>query len=234
MGLWKNVRRKSASACMLVCCLLFCCVDAWAETPGQLIFPDETDPLVLQWGDVVVQEFLATHQLPVTEVDSIKSYARQDLRDNLRSFAWVKLQLLLTDANRPLDAVEERMLNRYAEVVKQIDTEALKLARDEKNRFLSNRCNWKPDPDLSKSSGYTYDGTYYCPRPPYSPMFESNPPVSPHRDYFLAFGQKKSWLETIAARPGGTRSIAHISQAGILHLGIGLGAALVLGIALPL
>lgn len=218
---------------LLVCAPLVWAGVASAQT-GKLIFPDETDSLVLQWGTDTVNDFLAAHQMPAAEVTSIDLYARQDLRDNLRAFAWSKLQMLLADPQGALDAVEQRMVNRFSEVVKAIGIEHLKIAMEEKNRFVGNRCVWKPDADLAKSSGFTFDGSYYCPRLPYQVALDDSPPLSPTKDYFIALGQKKAWVETISARPGGARSIAHISQGGLLFLAIGLPAALVMGVVFPL
>ncbi|WP_031498212.1 hypothetical protein [Bryobacter aggregatus] len=49
---------------------MFWPVLALAQSAGQLIFPDETDPPVLQWADVAVQEFLAIHQMPSARLPS--------------------------------------------------------------------------------------------------------------------------------------------------------------------
>ncbi|MBL8209397.1 MAG: hypothetical protein JNK87_01725 [Bryobacterales bacterium] len=212
--------------------VLFGGMAAYGQSTGQLLFPDETDPVVLDWGRDTVEAFLAAHQMPASEVTSIQTYARQDLRDNLRAFAWSALQLLLRDTKRALDPVEERLVTRFTEVVKAIDIEHLRLAKEDKDRFLANRCTWRPEAQIAQATGYTYDPAYWCPRPPYSPLFEANPPASPSKDFLLATGQKRSWLDAIAARPGGLRSISHISVAGGLHLAIGIPAAALLAIGL--
>ena len=109
--------------------VLFGGMAAYGQSTGQLLFPDETDPVVLDWGRDTVEAFLAAHQMPASEVTSIQTYARQDLRDNLRAFAWSALQLLLRDTKRALDPVEERLVTRFTEVVKAIDIEHLRLAK---------------------------------------------------------------------------------------------------------
>ena len=207
---------------------------AHAQSTGKLVFPDETDSQVLEWGQETAEDFLTLHQMSKSEVSTISTYARQDLRDSLRAFAWTKMQALLVDPDATLDPLEQRVVDRYREVLKSVGTEYIQIAKQEKDRFLSNRCTWKPDADLAKSSGFSFDGAYYCPRAPYQPIFNENPPMSPTKDFFFAYGQKKAWVDPLVARPGGLRSIAHISAGGTLFLSIGLAAALAISTSIAL
>ncbi len=204
-----------------------------AQHPGNIIFPNETDSLSLQWGQETVEAFLAVHGLESSEVSTIHTYARQDLRDNVRSFAWTHVQALIRHAaaGNPLEPHEQRVLDKIRESARALRVAPVQVAVEEKRRFRSNMCGWKPDADIAKSANFSYDGTYYCPTPPWTPLSVEFPPQLPPKEYFLAYGQKKAWIEPLAARPGGLRSLVHISLGGQLLLGIGISAGLAVALA---
>ncbi|MBL8227642.1 MAG: hypothetical protein JNL98_04170 [Bryobacterales bacterium] len=197
---------------------------------GHLIFPNETDPEILRWGQERVDDFLLLHQMPISENANVQTMARQDLYDALKGFAWAQLQASLLDTAEPTPE-EQRLIGKLAPLVKNLSLQHLQIAVNEKNRFLSNRCTWKPDPDLARSASYTYDGAFYCPKSPYAleGSFGAAQPFSPPKAYFEAFGQKKALIEAVSSRPGGLRSMGHITFGGTLILSIGAVVAVSLG-----
>ena len=67
--------------------------------PATLIFPDETDDLTLQWARETVQAYLSMHGLSYEEnALSLRRFARQELRDDIRSFAWFRMAALIDQA----------------------------------------------------------------------------------------------------------------------------------------
>jgi hypothetical protein len=200
-----------------------------AQTAGSLLFPTSSDPTLLNWGTDTVDSFLSLHQIPAAQWTVIQTWGRQDLYDNLRSFAWMRIQGMITNPSQPLTSDEQYVLNQFAADAGTLKTSALQFAVDEKNRYLANKCTWQPDPAIATPSGYAYNGADYCPTIAWDPhQFGGPPAISPPKEYFLAYGQKKGWVDPITSRPGGLTSIPHITLGGALLLATGLAAAIAL------
>lgn len=222
-----------------VATLFGCSLFAQSLHPGAVIFPDETDTRILDWGDATVQDYLRIHKVPVSDQWMIRTYGRQDIYDNIKSFAWLKLMAVIHQAAKnqaPLSVQEQAVLAKFREHATFFRTDVLRRAVAEKNRFRGNLCAWKPDQEISQHLGYKYDGAYFCPKPVYVPpnQFGEHQPAFPPKEYFLAFAQKESWLKPIVARPGGLRAVTHIAHGGTLILAVGLPAAAMLGLALTI
>ena len=210
------------------------CSSSFAQTSGSLLFPQSNDATLLNWGSDTVNAFLAMHQIPASEWTVIQQYGRQDVRDSLRSFAWLQMQRMIAQSD-PLTGDEQYVLQRFADDAKTLQVAAWQAAVNEKNRYLADKCRWRPDATLAAQAGYDYDGADYCPSIGWSPeQFTGPPTISPPKEMFIAYGQKTGWVDPIASRPGGVISASRITAGGKTLLAVGIASAIALAAALSL
>jgi hypothetical protein len=222
--------KKILVAAALLSSFLSSPAPAQVTSAGQLLFPGSNDSMLVGWGTDTVNAFLGMHQIPTSQWTVIQQYGRQDIYDDLRAFAWLRIQAMINSSS--LTTQEQYVLNRFAADATTLSVSALQDAVNEKNNYLANKCTWQPDPTIATQAGYSYNGADYCPSVPYNvEQFDGPPPVSPPKEYFLAYGQKAGWLNPITTRPGGTLSTSHITLGGQLLLGIGISASILVGAA---
>ena len=225
--------KKTFVAAALVSAFFSISALAQSTNPGSLLFPGSTDSTLLNWGTDTVNEFLGAHQIPSSEWTAIQQYGRQDVYDNLRSYAWISIQNLITSQPGTLTPTQQYVLDKFIADANTLNIAPLQNAVNAKNAYLANKCTWQPDPTIATAAGYSYNGSDYCPAVGWDPsQFTGPPAISPPVQYFTAYGQKTAWIDPISSRPGGTVSMSHITQGGILLLGLGISVAVLLGLGL--
>lgn len=212
-----------------------CCGALHAQWGGKLIFPEESDPQILEWGDETVGQYLNIHKIPPDHISILRTVARPELRDQIRAYAWIRMVTLIKNAAAiwdQLSPAEKKLMEKYRDFSRVLETDAMDEAVAEKNRFRADLCNWQPDSELAKLYNYTYDGSFFCSTPAtvwHRPTGDP-PPSFPTKAYFVAHGEKKTWVDTLKTRQDGITSIRRMTSAGSLILGIGIPAAVALGV----
>lgn len=144
--------KKILAVAAVVSALFSASASAQSQTPGSLLFPTSNDTTLMSWATETVNAFLAAHQIPASQWTVIQQYGRQDVYDSLRSFAWLRMQEMITRTT-PLTTTEQYVLNMFAGDATTLNVSALQDAVNEKNRYLANKCTWQPDPDIAAQAG---------------------------------------------------------------------------------
>jgi hypothetical protein len=208
--------------------LLLACVAAAVPGYAQtcLIF-SPCSAAVYEWDRQVVDAFLSMHQLPAADRALISLYGRDDLRNDLRGFAFGELTAVLQTPETQRTVAQQAVVRHLSDTIQSLEIAAAQAAADHKKALKTSLCTWKPDEELAKAFAFTYDGTYFC--GDRNSLFTGTfPPPFPTIAYFQAYGQKVAYFDPLKNYKNGTTNLREISGNGklILIFGILGGAAL--------
>ncbi|WP_155121624.1 dockerin type I repeat-containing protein [Bryobacter aggregatus] len=171
----------------------------------------------------MVNDYFTAHQLSPADRALFVTYAREDLRNDLRAFAWGELLGIIRTPAEQRTSLENDVVSAFGARIKAFEVDAAQEAVDHKNALIKDMCRWKPDPDIAKAYNFTYDGSYWCSQNDRHALFLGMvPPVFPSKDYFRSYGQKKIYFEPLKTNYlGGVAAFRDISTGSKLILAFG-------------
>jgi hypothetical protein len=176
------------------------------------------------WENAVIEDYLGSHQLPSADRALIGQYAREELKHDLRSFAFDELRTAILTAYKDRSQVEKDMVDAFAFRIRELEIQAAEEAVNHKNALVNDMCKWKPDPEVAKAYGnYTYDGSFFCDLR-HALFLGYTPPIFPTQSYFVAVGQKRRYFDPLKDQPGGLKAYQEMSIRGKLTLSLGLAS----------
>jgi hypothetical protein len=155
---------------------------------------------LVQFESDTVQAYLATHALPAADSYVVYTYGRSDLRTEIRGLMLLRLFAIVSQAPADRGVLGTSLYNWFQNRVWQNEKTMTQSAVNDKNNFLADKCNWKPDPDIASQYGLIYEGGAFC-GAQLLQLFAS--PTVPAESYFQAAAFKNVYGNLVAGQQNG-------------------------------
>ena len=177
-------------------------------------------PILAQFEQAAVQNYLTNHNLPLSDAQYIYSYGGAELRNEIRAYM---LQLIVAYADSDLSKLNDVQSNAYYYLQAQVQAEEKQYwaaAAAEYASWKADPCHYKLDVDVATQQGLQYDPTQWC-YPSLASEFST--PEVPDQNYFLAVAWKKTYCNVLSSNPQNTTLLLKM-QTAIVAFYAGLSA----------
>lgn len=178
---------------------------------------EQTRLNLMEFEEDTVNGWLTAHQMPLSDAGLIYQHGRSDLRSVLRAQMLARILGIIHQSERT--ANEQFVYDWFSQVVHQHEVGVYQFAVDERDRWESDPCGWRPDPDIAAAYGLYYQGGAFCRPNPLSAVVSTKPQV-PSKSYFLTAGRVDSYGKKIAESPDGGRVLSETSEHLLTSLSI--------------
>ena len=151
-----------------------------------------------------VTAYLTVHNLPAADAHLIYDTGRTDLRNAIREFMMIILEVIIREDASQRTPHEQNLYNWLQSLVRQNEITEYTQALTNFSSFRNDPCHYTLDPDLAQQYGISFDGTLWC-FPLLARGFE--PPI-PDANYFIAYGMKQSYEKPASTYPNFSRLVA--------------------------
>jgi hypothetical protein len=138
----------------------------------------------------VVQAYLISHHIPLSEESKVYQYGKKELRNDIRAALLTRLLTIINSKNRTTS--EQAIYNWFQQKVWDNEKAQYQIALADYQKWRADPCKWKIDADVAKLYNLNYDGAAFCAPSGLSTLFQIAP-VAPTRDYFLTAALKDSY-----------------------------------------
>ncbi len=168
--------------------------------------------------------YLQAHGIPLTDKPMIFQYGKRELRNELRSFIFLRiLQIIRSTSRTP---AEQQIYDWFLDRVWNNERAQYRAAIDDYMNWVRDPCRWRIDQDVAAQYGLTYDYSPFCTPQTILAVFANNPQV-PTRSYYIAAALKKSYTQPFVATGTEHTFVDSAARMGVA-VGIAAGAGAVI------